>query len=136
MTRQLVGTRAALIGAFFLATSGLFVTYSQFGRYWTLVFLLSSVYPYALYLGIRDSNGRMLVLGAAAAVLAVLAHPCSVLLMGGLGAWIIVTYARRDRLGAAVGPKGRSVGCLPRCDSGPARHDAICPHASVVDPRA
>lgn len=98
MTRQLVGTRAALIGAFFLATSGLFVTYSQFGRYWTLVFLLSSVYPYALYLGIRDGNGRMLALGSAAAVLAVLAHPVSVLLLGGLGAWIIVSYAKRDRL--------------------------------------
>jgi hypothetical protein len=98
MTRQLVGTRAALIGAFFLATSGLFVTYSQFGRYWTLVFLLSSVYPYALYLGIRDGNGRMLALGFVAAVLAVLAHPVSVLLVGGLGAWIIVTYAKRDRL--------------------------------------
>ncbi len=98
MTRRLVGTRPALIGAFFVATCGLLVTYSQFGRYWTLVFLLTSVYPYALYLGIRDGNGRMLALGSATAVLAVLAHPVSVLLLGGLGAWIIVTYAKRDRL--------------------------------------
>lgn len=98
MSRRLVGTRPALIGAFFVATCSLLVTYSQFGRYWTLVFLLTSVYPYALYLGIRDGNGRMLALGSAAAVLAVLAHPVSVLLLGGLGAWIIVTYAKRDRL--------------------------------------
>jgi 4-amino-4-deoxy-L-arabinose transferase-like glycosyltransferase len=98
MTRRLVGTRPALIGAFFVATSGLLVTYSQFGRYWTLVFLLTSVYPYALYLGIRDGNGRMLALGSVTAVLAILAHPVSVLLLGGLGAWVIVTYAKRDRL--------------------------------------
>jgi Dolichyl-phosphate-mannose-protein mannosyltransferase len=106
MTRRLVGTRAALIGAFFVATSGLFVTYSQFGRYWTLVFLLSSVYPYALYLGIRDGNGRMLVLGTVTAVLAALAHPVSVLLLGGLGAWVIVTYAKRDRLTELWSHKG------------------------------
>jgi hypothetical protein len=106
MTRRLVGTRAALIGAFFLAVSGLFVTYSQFGRYWTLVFLLCSVYPYALYLGIRDGNGRMLALGAVTAVLAALAHPVSILLLGGLGAWIVVTYAKRDRLAELWARKG------------------------------
>jgi 4-amino-4-deoxy-L-arabinose transferase-like glycosyltransferase len=106
MTRRLVGTRAALIGAFFIATSGLFITYSQFGRYWTLVFLLSCVFPYALYLGIRDGNGRMLALGSVTAVLAALAHPVSILLLGGLGAWIIVTYAKRDRLAELWGRKG------------------------------
>ena len=63
VTRRVAGTRAALFGAFFVATSGLLVYDSQFGRYWTLVFLLSAVYPYALYLGIRDGNGRMLALG-------------------------------------------------------------------------
>jgi hypothetical protein len=98
VTRRLVGTRAALIGAFFVATSGLLVYYSQFGRYWTLVFLLSSVYPYALYLGIRDGDRRMLALGSLTGVLALLAHPVSVLLLGGLGVWIIAVYGRRDRL--------------------------------------
>jgi hypothetical protein len=98
VARRLVGTRAALIGAFFVATSGLLVTYSQFGRYWTLVFLLSSVYPYALYLGLRDGNRRMLALGSVTGVLAVLAHPVSVLLLGGLGVWLIAVYGKRDRL--------------------------------------
>jgi hypothetical protein len=98
VTRRLVGTRPALLGAFLLSTSGLLVYYSQFGRYWTLVFLLSSVYPYALYLGLRDGNGRMLVLGLLTGVLAAFAHPVSVLLLGGLGVWIIAVYMKRERL--------------------------------------
>jgi hypothetical protein len=98
VARRLVGTRAALFGAFLVATSGLLVYYSQFGRYWTLVFLLSSLYPYALYLGIRDRDWRMLTLGVLTGVLAVLAHPVSVLLLGGLGVWVLAVYGRRDRL--------------------------------------
>jgi hypothetical protein len=106
VARRLVGTRAALLGAFFIATSGLLVSYSQFGRYWTLVFLLSSVYPYALYLGLRNGNGRMLALGSVTCVLAVLAHPVAVLLLGGLGVWIIATYGRPDRLAQLWSRKG------------------------------
>lgn len=98
VTRRLVGTRAALFSAFLVATSSLLVYDSQFGRYWTLVFLLSSVYPYALYLGLRDSNGRMLTLGLLTGVLAVLAHPVSVLPLGGLGIWTAAVYLKRDRL--------------------------------------
>ena len=98
MTRRLVGSRAALFGAFLVATSGLHVFYSQFARYWTLVFLLCSVYPYAVYLGLRDRNRRLLLLGIAAAGLAVLAHPASVLPAGGLALWILGTYVRKARL--------------------------------------
>jgi hypothetical protein len=98
VARRVVGTRAALFGAFLIATSGLLVYDSQFGRYWTLVFLLSSVYPYVLYLGIRDGNGRVLALGMLTGVLAVLAHPVSVLPLGGLGIWIAAVYLKRDRL--------------------------------------
>ena len=96
--RQVVGTRAALFGAFLVATNTQLVYYSQFARYWTLVFLLSCVYPYALYLGIRDGSSRMLVLGCVAGVLAVLAHPVAILPLGGLGIWILAVYLRRDRL--------------------------------------
>lgn len=98
VTRRVAGTRAALFGAFFVATSGLLVYDSQFGRYWTLVFLLSAVYPYVLYLGIRDGNGRLLALGMLAGVLAVLAHPVCILPLGGLGVWIIAVYLKRDQL--------------------------------------
>jgi hypothetical protein len=98
VARRLVGTRAALFGSFFVATSSVLIYYSQFGRYWTLVFLLCSIYPYALYLGGRDGDRRMLALGAVTGVLAVLAHPVSVLALAGLGVWIIAMYGRRERL--------------------------------------
>ena len=95
---RLVGTRAALFGTFLVASSGLLVYYSQFARYWTLVFMLSTAYPYAIYLGIRDRNGRAIALGLVLAVLAALAHPVSVLLLVALGVWCFTEYVRRDRL--------------------------------------
>jgi mannosyltransferase len=96
--RRLVGTRAALYGTLLLTVSGLHIYYSQFARYWTLAFLLSAVYPYALYIGLRERNARMFALGLVTGVLAVISHPASVLLMGGLGIWIAVTYLRRDQI--------------------------------------
>jgi len=98
VARRLVGARAALFGALLVAASPLLVYYSQFGRYWTLVFLLSSIYPYALYLAIRDGDRRMLALGIVSGILAVLAHPVSVLLLGGLGLWLGLVYLRHGRL--------------------------------------
>jgi mannosyltransferase len=98
LARRLVGPRAGLIGAFFIATSPLFVYYSQFARYWTLVFMLCAVFPFALYLGIRDANRRMLALGAVTGGLALVAHPVSVLLLAGIAAWVILTYGRREVL--------------------------------------
>lgn len=94
VTRRLVGTRAALLSALLLAVSGLHVFYSQFARYWSLVFLFSAIYPYALYLGIRDNNRRALLFGVATAALAVLAHPVSILLVGGPAIWLAFTYLR------------------------------------------
>jgi 4-amino-4-deoxy-L-arabinose transferase-like glycosyltransferase len=98
VSRRVAGTRAALFSAFLVATSSLLVYDSQFGRYWSLVFLLSAVYPYVLYLGIRDGNGRLLALGMVTGLLAVLAHPVSVLPLGGLGVWVGAVYLKRDRL--------------------------------------
>jgi uncharacterized membrane protein len=97
VARRLVGTRAALFGALLLTFSGLHVYYSQFARYWSLVFLLTTIYPFAIYLGLREHNRRLLILGFLAGVVAVLAHPASVLLVGGLGPWIIATYLRPDQ---------------------------------------
>jgi len=56
--RRLIGARAALCGAFILAVNPLQVMYSQLARYWSLVFLLSTIYPFALYLGIRERDRR------------------------------------------------------------------------------
>ena len=96
--RRLVGSRAALLGSALLTVSALHVYHSQYARYWSLVFLLSAIYPFALFLGIRDGHRRMLALGLVTGVLAVLAHPVSVLLFGGLGLWVAVTYLRREHL--------------------------------------
>ncbi len=96
--RRLIGTRAALLAALLLTVSGLHVFYSQFARYWSLVFLLSAVYPYALYLGVREGNRRALVLGLVTASLAVLAHPVSILLVGGPAIWLGFTYLRPGNL--------------------------------------
>jgi hypothetical protein len=92
VARRLLGTRPALFGTLLLTVSGLHVFYSQFGRYWSLVFLLSAVYPYALYVGLRERNRRALVLGIIAGILASLAHPVSVLLLGGPAIWFLVHY--------------------------------------------
>jgi mannosyltransferase len=96
--RRLVGTRAALLGTLLLAVSPLHIYQSQFARYWSLVFLLSAIYPYALYIGVRERDPRALVLGLVTAALAVLAHPVSLLLLGGLGIWFIVSYVRPSYL--------------------------------------
>src|SRR5215217_9422719 len=48
VSRRLVGTRSALFATFLLTVSPLLVIFSQFARYWSLVFLLCAVYPYAL----------------------------------------------------------------------------------------
>ena len=98
VARRLVGTPAALFGALLLSVSGFHVYYSQYARYWTLVFLLSAIYPYAIYLGLRERNSRLLALGLLTGLLAALAHPVSVLLVGGLALWILATYLRRDQL--------------------------------------
>jgi dolichyl-phosphate-mannose-protein mannosyltransferase len=84
ITRRLVGTRAALFGTLLLTFSGLHVYQSQYARYWSLVFLLSSVYPFAIFLGVRDRDRWMLAVGAVTGILAVLAHPAAILLLGGL----------------------------------------------------
>jgi mannosyltransferase len=94
VSRRLVGTVAALLATLLLAVSPLHVYYSQFARYWSLVFLLSAVYPYAIYLGIRERDRRALGIGIVTGVLAALAHPVSVLLVGGLVIWFLVGSLR------------------------------------------
>jgi hypothetical protein len=83
VNRRLIGSRAALLAALLLLASPLHVMYSQLARYWSLVCLLSAVYPSALYIGVRDRDRRMLAVGIITGLLAVLAHPVSVLLVGG-----------------------------------------------------
>jgi uncharacterized membrane protein len=97
VSRHLLGARAALFGTLLLTVSHLHLNYSQLARYWSLVFLLSVIYPYALYIGVRERNRRALALGLVIGVLAALAHPVSVLLLGG-PALLLVAQVRREHL--------------------------------------
>lgn len=95
--RRLVGRRAALFASLLLVFNPLHVYQSQYARYWSLVVLLSTIYPFAIYLGIRERDRRMLAFGLVTAVLAMLAHPVALLLVGGLGAWLL-TEVRTEHL--------------------------------------
>jgi mannosyltransferase len=112
IARRLVGSRAAVFGALLLTVNPLHVYYSQFARYWSLVFLLSSVYPYAIYIGLRERNRNALVLGIVTGVLASLAHPSAVILTGGLGLWILITYVTRAQLAQLWHQRGVRWGLL------------------------
>jgi hypothetical protein len=105
VVRRLIGTRAALFGALLLATSGFHVYYSQWARYWTLVFLLSTIYPYVIFLGIRERKPRLVAFGILTGLIAALAHPVAVLPMGGLGIWILATPLQRDHLARLASQK-------------------------------
>ena len=94
--RRLVGTRAALFGALLLTFSHLHVNYSQLARYWSLVFLLSAIYPYALYIGVRDRNRGALTLGVVTGALAALAHPVAILLLMGPAVLLAFEVRRID----------------------------------------
>lgn len=97
VTRALVGVRAAGFASLLLTCNPYQVYLSQYGRYWSCVFLLSSIYPFAIYLGVRDRHRGALVLGVLTAMLAVIAHPVAILPAGGA----VLFYAqqlRRDQV--------------------------------------
>jgi len=58
------------------------------------------VYPYALYIGVRERNRGALVLGIVTGLLAILAHPAAVLLAGGPLIVLSWTYLRPQYLRA------------------------------------
>jgi hypothetical protein len=98
VVRRLLGTRAGLFAAMLVTFSALHVYHSQSARYWSLVFLLSLIFPVAFYIGVREQNRRWLGFGAITGLLAILAHPVAGLLFGGLLAWAALPHFRRDRI--------------------------------------
>jgi 4-amino-4-deoxy-L-arabinose transferase-like glycosyltransferase len=98
VVRRLLGTRAGLFAALLLTFSALHVYQSQNARYWSLVFLLSLIFPAAFYIGIREQNRKWIAFGAVTGLLAILAHPVAGLLFGGLLAWAALPHFRRDRI--------------------------------------
>lgn len=97
VSRRLLGTRAALFGTLLLTVSHLHVNYSQLARYWSLVFLLSAIYPYALYIGVRERKKGALALGLVTGVLAALAHPVAILLLMGPALLLVAEMRHVDR---------------------------------------
>ena len=87
--RRLVGTRAALFAALLLTVSRSTSTTPSSRAIGRSYSCSRRVYPFAIYLGIRERNGRALALGLVTAALAVLAHPVSLLLVGGLAVWLL-----------------------------------------------
>ena len=97
--RKLAGTRAGLFAALLVTLSPVLLYHAQYARYWSLVVLFSAVYPYALYIGVRERRGSWLALGIVTAVLAVLAHPVGIFPVGGL-ALLVLFNLRRETLTA------------------------------------
>lgn len=98
MTRRLAGTRAALFATLLLTVSPVHVYQSQYARYWSLVMLLSCIYPFAIYLGVTRRSPAALALGVVTGAIGVLSHPVAGLLVGGLGVWFVVNESSREYL--------------------------------------
>jgi mannosyltransferase len=95
--RRLLTVRAGLFAALLLTFSHLHVNYSQLARYWSLAFFLCAIYPYALYIAVRERNARALLLALITGALAALAHPVSVLLLAG-PALMLASSLRREHI--------------------------------------
>jgi hypothetical protein len=95
LVRRVSTSRAGLFAAFLLSVNALHVTRSQHGRYWTLVFLLCAAYPLVFYVGVRERNRAWIISSFLLGLLAMLAHPTSGLLAGGIGLWLLVSYGTR-----------------------------------------
>ncbi|MDH5550968.1 MAG: glycosyltransferase family 39 protein, partial [Gemmatimonadota bacterium] len=70
--KRLFGARAGLLAATLVAFSPWHIYWSQYGRYYTLVFLLSATFPILLFTGVQGRSPRVIMAGVALAVLAVL----------------------------------------------------------------
>ena len=115
LRRVNMGTEG-LAAAALVAVSTWHVYWSQFARYYTLVFLLSAVCGLALLGWLRNRRGGWLGLAAASGVLATLAHP-SALPVVGTGALIVGLneyrnnrrLSARDRCRCAPGHPGSAL---------------------------
>ncbi len=95
MTATMLGRRAGLVAALLLTLHPWHVYWSQFARYYSLVFLATTVFPVALLFAIRDRRAGWAVAGAVAFVAGVLAHPSAALPVAGIAAWALLTERRR-----------------------------------------
>ncbi|NIR44988.1 MAG: hypothetical protein GWN53_11225 [Gammaproteobacteria bacterium] len=96
--RRTLGATVGLFAAFLVAFSPWHLYWSQYARYYSLVFLLSACFPLLLYLGFRDRKPRLVVAGLAAAAAAILAHASVGLLLAAFGVWLALTVVPRLQL--------------------------------------
>jgi predicted small integral membrane protein len=112
IVRRLLNQRAGLFAALLVTFSSLHVYHSQSARYWSLVFLLSLIYPAAIFIGLREQNRNWLIGGIVFGILAILAHPTAAILLGGLLLWATVPHLRPDRVREAWRQRGVRWGAL------------------------
>jgi len=97
VARPLIGARAGALAALLVTVNPYQVYLSQYGRYWSCVFLLSAIYPFAIYVALRDHDRRAGAIGVVTGLLAIIAHPVAALPVGGM----LLYYGqnvRRDQL--------------------------------------
>jgi mannosyltransferase len=96
--RRTLGVSVGLFAALLVTFSPWHLYWSQYARYYSLVFLLSAGFPLLLYLGLRDRNARLLVAGLATAMAGMLAHASTGLLLVTFGVWLALTAVPRADL--------------------------------------
>lgn len=96
VARALLSPRAGLLCALIVSFSAWHVYWSQYARYYSLVFLLSAIFPFVLYLGMRDRQPARIVVGVLVTILAILAHPSAGLLLGAFLVWVVVSMLADD----------------------------------------
>ncbi|MDH3457050.1 MAG: glycosyltransferase family 39 protein [Gemmatimonadota bacterium] len=103
-TTTLADRRAGLYAAALLTVNGWHIYWSQFARYYTLVFLLTTVAVVALIRAVQVHRPRWTAIAVVSAAMAILAHPSAALPIGGVGIWELGTYLRELRWGRRPTP--------------------------------
>lgn len=97
---RLFDWRVALAAAALVALNPWHLYWSQSARYYSLVFLLTALFPVALYLGVKRRSVVWIAGGLILTCLAFLAHPSSALVLGAFVVWLggrVVGRLIRDR---------------------------------------
>lgn len=103
VARRLVSDRAALLAALLVVFSAWHLNLSQQARYYTLVYLIASVTPAALWIGLRDRSKGWIGAGLVLGGVGFFAHPTTILPIGGFLLWwfghgVLRTDGRRRRV--------------------------------------
>lgn len=102
--RRMVSRTAGILAALLVAVAPWQVYWSQYARYWTLAFFLTTLFLILFYFGWKDRRTISLLAAVAVGVLAVLAHPATGLVLAGIGIWLAVAIVTEMR-----GRKGPSL---------------------------